>query len=156
MINGVCFGLLVGTISYIWRGQPILGLIAGMAMLANMIVAAIAGTVVPLFLKFIKADPALASGVIVTTLHRYHRRSRILWPGDDYDPLPDRRMNPRANQKSESCSPGSAGAMRKHEKAILQPIRRRARPAKAGGDSALDRRRYLRPQGVCVAAILWC
>lgn len=36
-------------------------------MLANMIVAAFAGTIVPLFLKYIKADPALASGVIVTT-----------------------------------------------------------------------------------------
>jgi magnesium transporter len=47
--------------------MPILGLIAGVAMLANMIVAAIAGTLVPLFLKLIKADPALASGVIVTT-----------------------------------------------------------------------------------------
>lgn len=67
IINGICFGLLVGMISFIWRGQPILGVIAGVAMLANMIVAAIAGTVVPLFLKLIKADPALASGVIVTT-----------------------------------------------------------------------------------------
>ena len=67
LINGICFGLLVGAIGYVWRGQAILGLIAGVAMLANMIVAAIAGTVVPLFLKLIKADPALASGVIVTT-----------------------------------------------------------------------------------------
>lgn len=67
IINGICFGVLVGAISFIWRGQAILGLIAGMAMLANMIVAAIAGTIVPLFLKLIKADPALASGVIVTT-----------------------------------------------------------------------------------------
>lgn len=67
MINGLCFGVLVGIIGYFWRGQPALGLIAGLAMLANMVVAAIAGTVVPLFLKLIKADPALASGVIVTT-----------------------------------------------------------------------------------------
>ena len=67
IVNGLCFGLLVGTIGYLWRGQPVLGVIAGLAMLANMIVAAIAGTLVPLFLKLIKADPALASGVIVTT-----------------------------------------------------------------------------------------
>lgn len=67
MINGLCFGVLVGIIGYLWRGQPALGLVAGLAMLANMVVAAIAGTVVPLFLKLIKADPALASGVIVTT-----------------------------------------------------------------------------------------
>ena len=67
LINGICFGLLVGTIGYVWRGQAMLGLIAGTAMLANMVVAAIAGTLVPLFLKLIKADPALASGVIVTS-----------------------------------------------------------------------------------------
>jgi magnesium transporter len=66
-INGLCFGILVGTISFVWRGEPMLGLIAGLAMLANMVVAAIAGTLVPLFLKLIRADPALASGVIVTT-----------------------------------------------------------------------------------------
>ncbi len=67
MINGLCFGVLVGIIGYLWRGQPALGLIAGVSMLANMVVAAIAGTIVPLFLKLIKADPALASGVIVTS-----------------------------------------------------------------------------------------
>ena len=67
LVNGLCFGLLVGVIGYVWKGQPILGLVAGASMLANMLVAAVAGTVVPLFLKLIKADPALASGVIVTT-----------------------------------------------------------------------------------------
>ncbi len=67
IINGLCFGILVGIIGYVWRGEPVLGLIAGAAMLANMVIAAIAGTVVPMFLKYIQADPALASGVIVTT-----------------------------------------------------------------------------------------
>ncbi len=67
LVNGICFGLLVAAIGYVWKGLPILGLVAGLAMLANMLMAAIAGTIVPLFLKFMKADPALASGVIVTT-----------------------------------------------------------------------------------------
>jgi magnesium transporter len=67
IINGLAFGLVVGTIAYFWRGLPILGVIAGLAMLTNMLVAAVAGTIVPLFLRAIKADPALASGVIVTT-----------------------------------------------------------------------------------------
>lgn len=67
IINGLAFGLVIGTIAYLWRGVPALGLIAGVAMLANMLVAAVAGTLVPLFLKLIKADPALASGVLVTT-----------------------------------------------------------------------------------------
>lgn len=67
LVNGVCFGLAIGLIGMIWQGMPILGLVAGMAMLVNMLAAAIAGTLVPLGLKLIGADPALASGVIVTT-----------------------------------------------------------------------------------------
>ncbi|MBX0326084.1 magnesium transporter [Oscillochloris sp. ZM17-4] len=67
LINGVCFGVVVGLLGLIWQGMPILGLVAGIAMLANMIAAAAAGTIVPLLLRRIGADPALASGVIVTT-----------------------------------------------------------------------------------------
>jgi magnesium transporter len=67
LINGVCFGVVVGLLGLIWQGMPILGLVAGVAMLANMLAAAIAGTLVPLVLRRIGADPALASGVLVTT-----------------------------------------------------------------------------------------
>lgn len=68
MINGLCFGVVIGLIGMFWQGLPILGLVAGIAMLANMTAAGIAGTVVPLTLRRFGADPALASGVIVTTL----------------------------------------------------------------------------------------
>jgi magnesium transporter len=67
IINGLAFGLAVALIGLFWKNLPILGLVAGVAMLANMLAAAIAGTLVPLTLKLIGADPALASGVIVTT-----------------------------------------------------------------------------------------
>jgi magnesium transporter len=67
MVNGLCFGLAIGLIGLAWQRLPILGLVAGVAMLANMLAAAIAGTLVPLGLKLFGADPALASGVIVTT-----------------------------------------------------------------------------------------
>lgn len=67
LVNGVCFGIVIGLVGLIWKGLPILGLVAGVAMLANMIAAAIAGTMVPLLLRRFGADPALASGVIVTT-----------------------------------------------------------------------------------------
>lgn len=67
LVNGLCFGALVGLIAWIWQGLPILGLIAAAAMLANMVAAAVAGTIVPLLLRRVGADPALASGVIVTT-----------------------------------------------------------------------------------------
>jgi magnesium transporter len=67
LVNGLCFGVVVGLIGLIWQGLPILGVVAGVAMMANMIAAAAAGTIVPLVLRRIGADPALASGVIVTT-----------------------------------------------------------------------------------------
>lgn len=67
LINGLCFGLLVGLVGWLWKGIPILGAVAAVAMLANMVAAAVAGTVVPLLLRRVGADPALASGVIVTT-----------------------------------------------------------------------------------------
>jgi magnesium transporter len=65
--NGLFVGLAVGLIAFLWQGSAWLGLIAGVAMLANLLAAAIAGTLVPLGLKLVGADPALASGVIVTT-----------------------------------------------------------------------------------------
>jgi magnesium transporter len=67
LVNGLCFGLVVALLGLIWQGLPILGLVAGIAMLFNMLAAATAGTIVPLVLRRIGADPALASGVIVTT-----------------------------------------------------------------------------------------
>lgn len=69
---GVLHGLVVGTCvaigAYLWKGIPMLGVVIGLAMIGNMIAAGIAGTLVPLTLKFFKLDPALASAVIVTTV----------------------------------------------------------------------------------------
>jgi magnesium transporter len=67
LINGLVFGLLIGGIAWLWEGLPLLGVVAAVAMLLNMVAAAIAGTIVPLLLKRVGADPALASGVLVTT-----------------------------------------------------------------------------------------
>jgi magnesium transporter len=50
------------------QGSPWLGLILGMAMIINMFVAATAGTLIPLALRALKVDPALASSVFITTL----------------------------------------------------------------------------------------
>ena len=49
------------------KGNPVLGLLLGMAMVCNMLVATTAGTLVPLGLKAMKVDPALASSVFITT-----------------------------------------------------------------------------------------
>ena len=50
------------------RGNPMLGLVLGMAMIINMFVAAAAGTLVPLGLRAANVDPALASSVFITTM----------------------------------------------------------------------------------------
>jgi len=66
--NGVALGMVAATGAYLLRGDPILGLILGLAMVINMFVAATAGTLIPLSLRALKIDPALASSVFITTL----------------------------------------------------------------------------------------
>lgn len=68
VVNGLIFGICVGLLGMIWQGSPMIGVVVGGAMMLNLVGAAISGTVVPLGLKFLKVDPALASGVIVTTV----------------------------------------------------------------------------------------
>lgn len=67
IVTGVSIGFIIAVIGYVWEGNAIFGVIIGVAMLLNMIVATIAGYLVPVFLKKIKVDPALASSVFVTT-----------------------------------------------------------------------------------------
>jgi magnesium transporter len=66
--NGFACGLVAALVVWIWKGDPILGAIIGAAMVINMFVAAIAGTLIPLSLRAMKVDPALASSVFITTL----------------------------------------------------------------------------------------
>jgi magnesium transporter len=64
VVNGIIGGVVVGLFTHDWM----LGLILGMAMVINMFVAATAGTLIPLGLRALKVDPALASSVFITTL----------------------------------------------------------------------------------------
>lgn len=66
-VNGIVVGILVGVVAYLWKGNPWLGVVLALAMVGTLLVAAIMGTLVPLFLRFLKVDPALASSVFVTT-----------------------------------------------------------------------------------------
>ncbi len=68
LINGLAVGLGVSLICWIWKGNLMLGLIILVAMIVNMICAAGAGVLVPLGLRALKIDPALASSIIVTTI----------------------------------------------------------------------------------------
>jgi len=65
--NGAALGLVAAGVAWATKGDPLLGLILGVAMVCNMAVAATAGTLVPLGLKALKIDPALASSVFITT-----------------------------------------------------------------------------------------
>jgi magnesium transporter len=66
--NGLAIGVAVGLTAYVWEGNVYLSLVLGAAMMLNMLAAALAGVLVPLGLKVAGADPALASGVFVTTV----------------------------------------------------------------------------------------
>lgn len=68
LLNGLAIGLLVGIVGYFWKGSVVLGVIVGIAMLLNMLAAALAGVMVPFTLRAFKIDPALASGILVTTV----------------------------------------------------------------------------------------
>ena len=66
--NGLVLGLLAAGVAWLMRGDPILGVILAMAMAINLLVAAVAGTLIPIALRAIKVDPAHASSVVITTL----------------------------------------------------------------------------------------
>jgi magnesium transporter len=68
LINGIVLGLLVGLIAWVWKGNAVLGAVVGSALALNTVVAVCVGGLVPLFLKAIRQDPALASGPILTTV----------------------------------------------------------------------------------------
>jgi magnesium transporter len=67
-INGLVLGLLVAIAAWLWKGNAYLGLAIGLAMLANLLVAGLAGVLVPATLRRLGADPALASSIFVTSV----------------------------------------------------------------------------------------
>ena len=67
IFNGFCVGTIMGLMAYLLKGNPVLGLVVGLALVINLFVAALVGTLVPLGLKRLKFDPAIASSIFVTT-----------------------------------------------------------------------------------------
>ncbi|MFQ3333727.1 MAG: magnesium transporter [Woeseiaceae bacterium] len=68
ILNGLLWAIVVGSLTYLWFGEWLLGLVIAGAMTINLIVAAIAGFGIPLMLKKLSIDPALAGGVVLTTI----------------------------------------------------------------------------------------
>jgi magnesium transporter len=67
-VNGLVLGLVLGLAAWIWKGNFYLGLLIGFAQAFSIFFAACFGGVLPLILKRLKIDPALASAPILTTL----------------------------------------------------------------------------------------
>ena len=68
LMQGMTIGIVVGIGVTIWKGNPYLGLVLGLALVGNLILAGIVGTLTPLGLKAIGQDPAMASTVLVTAV----------------------------------------------------------------------------------------
>ena len=67
LLHGVWLGILVAVIAIVWQQNLGLALVLGVAMLGNMIIAGTVGAGVPLFLRRVGVDPAVASAIVVTT-----------------------------------------------------------------------------------------
>ena len=67
LMNGLVFALVLGAVGWFFFGLPLLGVVIAAALIINMVVAGLAGTLVPVVLQRLGADPAVASGTFVTT-----------------------------------------------------------------------------------------
>ena len=65
--SGIVFGLLVGAAGWLWQDNPWLGVAVGVALLGTMVVAGLFGLLIPIVLRRLGADPALAASIFVTT-----------------------------------------------------------------------------------------
>ncbi len=68
LVNGAIFAVVMGIVGVIWFGSPMLGVVIAVAMIINLVMAGLAGTVIPVVLEKLGIDPALASGAFVTTV----------------------------------------------------------------------------------------
>ena len=68
LINGAVFAIVMGVVGLVWFGSPLLGVVIAVAMVINLVIAGLAGVLVPVILDRAGIDPALASGAFVTTV----------------------------------------------------------------------------------------
>jgi magnesium transporter len=68
LFNGVVFAILIGVVAALWFASPQIGAVIGVAMVVNMLFAALSGILIPILLDRFGIDPAVASSVFVTTV----------------------------------------------------------------------------------------
>jgi len=68
LLNGLIFAIVMGLVAYLWFGNYKLGIVIGAAMIINLFCAGLFGAIIPLSLKKVGIDPAVASSVLLTTV----------------------------------------------------------------------------------------
>ncbi len=68
LVNGLLFAIIMGLIAGVWFREPMLGIVIGVAMVTNLLIAGLSGALIPLELDRRGIDPAVASTVILTTV----------------------------------------------------------------------------------------
>lgn len=69
LITGLCCGILMMLIVYFWKGNFFLGVLVGISIFFTLIVATLAGSLIPLIMHRLNIDPAVASGPFITTVN---------------------------------------------------------------------------------------
>jgi magnesium transporter len=67
-LNGILWAVVIAVVATLWFDDTQLGIVIGVAIIINLVTAALAGATIPLLLKKIGADPALGGGVVLTTI----------------------------------------------------------------------------------------
>ena len=68
LITGFIIGAATAVVSWLWQGNPYLGLVVGISMVITLIVAGLSGAIVPILMRHFGLDPAQSSAIIVTTV----------------------------------------------------------------------------------------
>lgn len=66
LINGLVIACIIGPLAWAWFGQPTIGLVIGAALVCNLLIAGLMGSLIPLTLEKFKVDPAIASSIFLT------------------------------------------------------------------------------------------
>lgn len=69
LITGTVCGIVITIVIYLWQGDIFLGLLVGISIMATLIVATLAGSLIPMLMHRFKIDPAVASGPFITTIN---------------------------------------------------------------------------------------
>ena len=68
VLNGLIIGVVTAAVAWLWHGNPYLGLVIGLAMIANLALAGFSGAAIPLTMKALGFDPSQSSSIILTTI----------------------------------------------------------------------------------------